>query len=121
MRWRPSPSWPPANAFAEGKCAALEAGMNGHIGKPIGIPKLIETLKKILHKKWQAPAIGVCRFCLEPPSGREVPRRGGERDKNFSCCGYETFSLTRFAGPLTQPGPSVAQREPKSDYNFISC
>ena len=33
----------------EDKCAALEAGMNGHIGKPIGIPKLIETLKKILH------------------------------------------------------------------------
>ena len=49
MRWRPSPSWPPANAFAEDKCAALEAGMNGHIGKPIGIPKLVETLKKILH------------------------------------------------------------------------
>ena len=37
-----------ANAFAEDKRAALEAGMNGHIAKPIGIPKLMETLKEIL-------------------------------------------------------------------------
>ena len=36
------------NAFAEDKRAALEAGMNGHIAKPIGIPKLMETLKEIL-------------------------------------------------------------------------
>ena len=38
-----------ANAFAEDKRAALEAGMNGHIAKPIEIPKLMETLKEILH------------------------------------------------------------------------
>lgn len=37
-----------ANAFAEDKRAALEAGMNGHIAKPIGIPKLMKTLKEIL-------------------------------------------------------------------------
>ena len=37
-----------ANAFAEDKRAALEAGMDGHIAKPIEIPKLMETLKEIL-------------------------------------------------------------------------
>ena len=37
-----------ANAFAEDKRAALEAGMNGHIAKPIEIPKLMGTLKEIL-------------------------------------------------------------------------
>ena len=37
-----------ANAFAEDKRAALEAGMNGHVAKPIEIPKLMETLKDIL-------------------------------------------------------------------------
>ena len=28
--------------------AALEAGMNAHIAKPIDIPKMLETLAKIL-------------------------------------------------------------------------
>ena len=37
-----------ANAFAEDKRTALEAGMNGHIAKPIEIPKLMGTLKEIL-------------------------------------------------------------------------
>ena len=37
-----------ANAFAEDKRAAIEAGMNGHIAKPIEIPKLMDTLKQIL-------------------------------------------------------------------------
>ena len=37
-----------ANAFAEDKRAALEAGMNGHIAKPIEIPKLMGALKEIL-------------------------------------------------------------------------
>ena len=63
----------------------------------------------------------ITKRSLLPLSAREVPRRGGGRDKTFSCCGYEAFSLTRFAGPLTKPDPFAAQREPKSDYNFISC
>ena len=37
-----------ANAFEEDKRAALEAGMNGHIAKPIEIPKLIPALREIL-------------------------------------------------------------------------
>ena len=37
-----------ANAFEEDKKAAKEAGMNGHLAKPIDIQKLIETLKEIL-------------------------------------------------------------------------
>ncbi len=38
-----------ANAFEEDKKAAKEAGMNGHLAKPIDIPKLIEALKQILN------------------------------------------------------------------------
>lgn len=37
-----------ANAFEEDKKAALDAGMNGHIPKPIDVPKLLELLKEIL-------------------------------------------------------------------------
>ena len=37
-----------ANAFEEDKKAAIEAGMNGHLAKPIDVPKLVETLKEIL-------------------------------------------------------------------------
>ena len=37
-----------ANAFEEDKKAAKEAGMNGHLAKPIDVPKLIEALKEIL-------------------------------------------------------------------------
>ena len=67
---------------------------------------------------------GTCNRCLPFLPGAALWEGGapqGGENKNFSCCGYEDFSLTRFAGPLTQPGPSAAQREPKSDYNFISC
>lgn len=38
-----------ANAFDEDKQEALEAGMNGHISKPIEISKLMETLSAILN------------------------------------------------------------------------
>ncbi len=37
-----------ANAFDEDKKAALEAGMNGHIAKPIDVSKLLELLWKIV-------------------------------------------------------------------------
>ena len=37
-----------ANAFSEDVKAALNAGMDGHIAKPIDIPKMLETLAKIL-------------------------------------------------------------------------
>ena len=37
-----------ANAFEEDRQKAFDAGMNGHVPKPIDIPKLLETLKTIL-------------------------------------------------------------------------
>ncbi|MDE6107801.1 MAG: response regulator, partial [Oscillospiraceae bacterium] len=37
-----------ANAFEEDRQKALEAGMNGHVPKPIDILRLMETLKEIL-------------------------------------------------------------------------
>ena len=36
-----------ANAFEEDKRAALEAGMNGHLGKPIDVPLLMKVLSEI--------------------------------------------------------------------------
>jgi len=36
-----------ANAFSEDVKAALDAGMNAHIAKPIDVPKMMETLSKI--------------------------------------------------------------------------
>ena len=39
-----------ANAFDEDKKAALAAGMNGHIAKPIDVPKLMELLTEILNQ-----------------------------------------------------------------------
>ena len=36
-----------ANAFSEDKQNAYEAGMNGHIAKPIDVPELLNTLSKI--------------------------------------------------------------------------
>ena len=37
-----------ANAFEEDRQQALEAGMNGHLGKPIEIEKLMGILKQVL-------------------------------------------------------------------------
>ena len=37
-----------ANAFSEDVQAARDAGMNDHIAKPLDVPKMMETLKKIL-------------------------------------------------------------------------
>ena len=37
-----------ANAFEEDKQLALEAGMDGHVAKPIDVDKLMETLRGIL-------------------------------------------------------------------------
>ena len=40
-----------ADAFAEDRQKALDAGMNAHISKPIEIPKLLETLAKLFDEK----------------------------------------------------------------------
>ncbi len=37
-----------ADAFTEDRKKALEAGMNGHIAKPIKVKKLLDTLETIL-------------------------------------------------------------------------
>ena len=37
-----------ANAFEEDKQLAFEAGMNGHVAKPVDVPKLMQTLDEIL-------------------------------------------------------------------------
>ena len=39
-----------ANAFDEDRQKAIESGMNGHLGKPIEIDKLRETLMKYFKK-----------------------------------------------------------------------
>ena len=40
-----------ANAFEEDKKAALVAGMNGHIAKPIQVDKLLSTLSEIIRQQ----------------------------------------------------------------------
>ena len=37
-----------ANAFEEDRREALNAGMNGHLPKPINVPKLLKTLAQQL-------------------------------------------------------------------------
>lgn len=39
-----------ANAFSEDVQAAKNAGMNGHIAKPIDVQKMIEVLAEVLKK-----------------------------------------------------------------------
>ena len=40
-----------ANAFDEDKQNALQAGMNGHISKPVDIDNLLETLDTVFDGK----------------------------------------------------------------------
>lgn len=40
-----------ANAFSEDVQAAKDAGMDDHIAKPIDVPKMMETLKKVITRK----------------------------------------------------------------------
>jgi CheY-like chemotaxis protein len=40
-----------ANAYAEDVHAALDAGMNAHIAKPINIPLLLATLNRYRYNK----------------------------------------------------------------------
>ena len=40
-----------ANAFEEDRRKAFAAGMNGHVAKPINVPKLLDTIEGILKKK----------------------------------------------------------------------
>lgn len=40
-----------ANAFKEDEQAAEQAGMQGHIAKPIDLPKMIETIQRVLRQK----------------------------------------------------------------------
>ena len=43
--------WANANAFKEDVKKALDAGMNGHISKPIDLDNLLAVLAKTLHKE----------------------------------------------------------------------
>ena len=40
-----------ANAFEEDRKRAMEAGMNGHIAKPIQIPVLMEKIRELCKEK----------------------------------------------------------------------
>lgn len=40
-----------ANAFEEDREKAFEAGMNGHLPKPIKVPELLKTLNQVLRTK----------------------------------------------------------------------
>ena len=39
-----------ANAFAEDVAAAKDAGMNGHISKPLNVPNMVQTITEVLSK-----------------------------------------------------------------------
>ncbi|MGN0614231.1 MAG: hybrid sensor histidine kinase/response regulator, partial [Porcipelethomonas sp.] len=40
-----------ANAFEEDKRKALDAGMDGHLAKPLNVPEIIRTIKRFIRKK----------------------------------------------------------------------
>lgn len=39
-----------ANAFEEDKKEAIDAGMNGHISKPINVSRMLQTISELIHK-----------------------------------------------------------------------
>ena len=40
-----------ANAFEEDRQKALDAGMNGHVSKPIDLGKLLEAVRRVITKE----------------------------------------------------------------------
>ena len=38
-----------ADAFGETKKAAIEAGMNGHVVKPLNVNEILKTIKEVLY------------------------------------------------------------------------
>ncbi len=62
-----------ANAFDEDRERALAAGMNGHVGKPISLQKLRETLAPLGQAAGAPPPAADPEILFEPPSGPGAP------------------------------------------------